>query len=136
MADRCGFGNGHCERNTSIMNEETAWVLEREDPDNPGCTTGGCLGVFTTPHFAIRFCRKQDAEMAAPFLMSGVKMIAIEHEWDMHRVKEISQKRTCEECGKEYEHKYFDHAPYPRPPIRCSFTCRDKALAGQGRPVA
>lgn len=78
------------------MKTELAWLIERADPKNPGCGTGGCLGVsdagkirgidyrpeWTTPSLALRFARKQDAEAAAKVLCDE-KTVAVEHGWDV-----------------------------------------------------
>lgn len=77
------------------MSEETktAWLIEREDDKNPGCTTGACLGVcksgkietqkleLTTPDMALRFCRKQDAENALFVFGLSASYIVTEHQW-------------------------------------------------------
>src|ERR1035437_933905 len=71
-----------------------AWLIEKEDESHPGGATGRCLGClntgksddlslgWTTPDFAIRFARKEDAEKSAMFLAPGSKTIAVEHVWD------------------------------------------------------
>lgn len=71
----------------------TAWLIEKADREHPGCSTGFALGVsdrgkglihdlsWTDPDLAIRFCRKEDAENSAIFLVTDVKTIAVEHSW-------------------------------------------------------
>lgn len=67
----------------------TAWLIEKEDPENPGSVTGACLGecskngnlTWTTPNQAIRYARKEDAEAGAR--CHGLKqVIATEHSWE------------------------------------------------------
>ncbi len=69
-----------------------AWLIEKAD-DNGG-TTGLCLGClergksgslsleWTSPLFAMRFCRKEDAEKAAAAINPGFPTVAVEHSWE------------------------------------------------------
>ena len=58
-----------------------AWLIEKKDV--PDRCLGECKGVlrFTTPHFAIRYARREDAEAEAR--AHGLwDVIAVEHVWD------------------------------------------------------
>jgi len=77
---------------------ETAWLIEREDPDHPGCVTGAFLGEcngvlkFTTSHYAIRYARKEDAEAAVRTY--GLKnVVATDHVWDAVEANAPDQAR-------------------------------------------
>lgn len=97
------------------MSDQTAWLIERADPLNPGCimpghflgiagwyagpgNAGGKLAWLSSAHDALRFARRQDAEMfigwamlsydalphgqTLPGLRSGdLRAIATDHLW-------------------------------------------------------
>ena len=92
------------------MADEVAWLVEMQDPKNPGCVAGLFLGFagtrggrghfewFNSVQWAIRFARRDDAENFAhalielseelphdktlPGLRSGdLNPIAVEHSW-------------------------------------------------------
>jgi hypothetical protein len=70
-----------------------AWLIERVDDANPGCTVpdealvlgkNGLIGekCFWGPYSdAERFNRKEDAEAAAKIMVPDVKTVAVEHVW-------------------------------------------------------
>jgi hypothetical protein len=90
--------------------DETAWIVEMQDPKNPGCVAGLFLGFagmrggngqfewFNSVQWALRFSRRDDAENFAAALMALMehmphgqtlpglrsgdpKPIAVEHSW-------------------------------------------------------
>jgi len=60
--------------------DEAGWLIERADSE-PSAPKYWCVGWTSNHAQAIRFARKEDAEMVAQRMMKGVAVRICEHGW-------------------------------------------------------